>query len=223
MTAQATGLIIAAGSSVRMGGTDKIFTPIYGRPIISYSIQAMEDCVDIESIILVLSSGNLEKGKLLLESTDWSKVTSIVEGGKRRQDSVRIGLSQVGDSQWTIIHDGARPCITPTILRNSIIHASINGSAVAAVPVKDTIKIVDKFLTVSKTPDRKNLWAVQTPQVFETKSLRYAHEKITANVTDDASMMEALGEKVSLFESEYSNIKVTTEEDIKLIKILMNN
>ena len=170
-----------------------------------------------------MSSGNLEKGRLLLESTDWSKVTSIVEGGKRRQDSVRIGLSQVGDSQWTIIHDGARPCITPTILRNSIIHASINGSAVAAVPVKDTIKIVDEFLTVSKTPDRKNLWAVQTPQVFETKSLRYAHEKITANVTDDASMMEALGEKVSLFESEYSNIKVTTEEDIKLIKILMNN
>ena len=109
------------------------------------------------------------------------------------------------------------------MLKNSLIHASINGSAVAAVPVKDTIKIVNDSLIVSKTPDRKHLWAAQTPQVFATKALRRAHEEITEDVTDDASMMEALGEKVSLFQGEYSNIKVTTEEDIHLIERLMNN
>lgn len=220
---QATGLIIAAGSSARMGGNDKIFTHIFERPIISYSIQAMEDCADIGSIVLVLSRENLEKGRLLVECEGWSKVTSIVAGGRRRQDSVRLGLSEAYKSHWTVIHDGARPCITPRILENSLIHASINGSAVAAVPVKDTIKIVNESLIVSKTLDRKHLWAVQTPQVFATKALRHAHEKITEDVTDDASMMEALGEKVSLFQSEYSNIKVTTEEDIHLIELLMNN
>ena len=195
MTAHATGLIIAAGSSVRMNGVDKIFAPLLGRPIISYSIQAMEDCLDINAIIVVVSPENLEKSDLLFKSENWSKITSLVVGGKRRQDSVRMGLSKIHDSHWTVIHDGARPCITPEIISHSLNHASVNGSAVAAVPVKDTIKIVDKSLNVTKTPDRQHLWAVQTPQVFETKALQYAHEKVKENVTDDASMMEALGEK----------------------------
>ena len=146
MTAQATGLIIAAGSSVRMEGTDKIFAPILGRPIISYSIQAMEECPDIESIILVVSSDNLAKAGLLFESGSCSKIKSIIAGGERRQDSVRIGLSQVQNSHWTVIHDGARPFITSEMISGSLAHASINGSAVAAVPVKDTIKIVDESL-----------------------------------------------------------------------------
>ena len=223
MTAQATGLIIAAGSSVRMEGTDKIFAPILGRPIISYSIQAMEECPDIESIILVVSSDNLAKAGLLFESGSCSKIKSVVAGGKRRQDSVRIGLSQVQNSHWTVIHDGARPFITSEMISGSLAHASINGSAVAAVPVKDTIKIVDESLNVTDTLARNQLWAVQTPQVFETKVLRRAHDKIKQNVTDDASMMEAIGEKVSIFQSEYSNIKVTTEEDMRLLEILMND
>ena len=223
MTVQATGLIIAAGSSVRMGGIDKVFTPIFDRPIISYSVQAMENCSNIGSIILVLAKENLEKGKLLSEREGWTKVTSIIQGGQRRQDSVRLALSHVQNCHWTVIHDGARPCITSKILENSIIHASINGSAVAAVPVKDTIKIADESLTVSTTLDRKHLWSVQTPQVFATKTLRHAHETIIEDVTDDASMMEALGAKVSLFQSEYSNIKVTTKEDIHLVEVLMSN
>lgn len=223
MTQNATGLIIAAGSSTRMDGIDKIFTPIFKRPVISYSIQAMQDCNAIKSIILVFSAENLHKGNSLVKQEDWSKVKSIIAGGERRQDSVKLGLSHVKDAVWTVIHDGSRPCVTTKILDNSLRHASTMGSAVAAVRVKDTIKIADKSLTVTQTPKRNSLWMVQTPQVFKTKILKLAHEKITKDVTDDASMIEALGGKVSLFVSEYSNVKITTSEDINVVKAFIND
>ena len=208
-------------SSTRMGRVDKVFAPLMGRPLVSYSVDALERCHLIERIVVVLGEHGIERGWELVRRFGWNKV-SIVAGGHRRQDSVRAGMPLLADTDWIVVHDGARPCVTTRIIETGLREAGPTGAAVAAVPVKDTVKVVDVDMTVVETPDRKHLWLVQTPQVFSRDLLARAHLEVAQDVTDDASMVEQVGGSVRIFEGSYANIKVTTPDDLAIAEYLVS-
>ena len=214
-------IILAAGSSTRMSGIDKMFIPLHGQPLISYSLNVFHDLPLVNSIVLCMSRRNLEQGRRLVESNGWSKVTRVTLGGDRRQDSVRNGLEHMDDVDWVVVHDGARPFASSDMIRRGIEEAKRTGAAVAAVPVKDTIKVVSDDNIVVDTPDRDRLWASQTPQIFRRELLARAHESVSENVTDDAAMVERIGGKVRLFMGSYENIKVTTTEDLAIAEAIL--
>ena len=191
-------IVVAAGEGQRMAGVDKIFLPLMGRPLISYSLRALHDSPQVEAIVLVLSSHNVERGRRLVEANGWSKVTDVCPGGERRQDSVRHGVDRLADADWIVVHDGARPFIDGDLIIRGVAEAKHTGAAVAAVPVKDTIKSADDQLFVVRTLDRDSLWAVQTPQVFRRQVLAEAHRRVSEEVSDDASLVERLGGKVRI-------------------------
>ena len=216
-TAQSVAaVIVAAGDSRRMDGVDKVLAPIMGRPLVAYSLQAFDDSPLIGTIVLVMSERNIEEGRRLVEEGGWHKVREVCAGGRRRQDSVRNGLNRVRDTDWTAVHDGARPCVDGDMIARGLEAARQDGSAVAGVPVRDTIKAAGPDLLVDQTFVRDGLWAVQTPQVFRTDLLLQAHRDISEDVTDDASMVERAGRPVRIFMGSHENIKVTTPEDMAL-------
>jgi 2-C-methyl-D-erythritol 4-phosphate cytidylyltransferase len=218
---KAGAVIVAAGSSSRMNGTDKVFTPLDGRPVLSCVIDAFQKCDSIEKVVVVLNRRNLEKGKKLVKTEGWTKVKGICPGGDRRQDSVLAGLEYLGDCEWVVIHDGARPLVTAELIEAGLEEAGETGAAVAAVPVTDTIKIADDTLTVQGTPPRHNLWSVQTPQVFRYSLILEAYRGIKSDVTDDARAVELNGGSVKIYKGSYENIKITTPDDLALAEILM--
>ena len=217
---QVGAIIVAAGSSRRMGGMDKVFTPLGGKPLLGQVIDTFQRCEAINQIIVVLGKQNLERGRKLVDEQGWSKVTDICAGGRRRQDSVVAGLSQLSHCQWVVIHDGARPLVTESLIKHGLEAARETGAAVAAVPVTDTIKVAGDDRIARETPPRGNLWAVQTPQVFRFDIITEAYHRVKAEVTDDASLVEQLGYKVKLYIGSYDNIKVTTPDDLALAEIL---
>ena len=220
-TSSVGAIIVAAGSSQRMGGADKIFVPLLKRPLISYSLQALNDSPLVGAIVLVVSPGNIEPGRRLVGENAWDKVSDICAGGERRQDSVRKGLDRLQDTDWTIVHDGARPCIDADMVSRGLMEARQEGAAVAAVPVRDTIKMAGPDLAVTSTLARDGLWAVQTPQVFSTELLSRAHRQVSQDVTDDASMVERIGASVRIFMGSHANIKVTSPEDIPVAEAIL--
>ena len=135
----------------------------------------------------------------LIVKNGFAKVVSVVEGGARRQDSVLNAVRGLGDVDIVLIHDGARPFVDQCTIDRAVAAASEWGAAVAAVPVKDTIKVVDSDLSVEDTPSRDNLWAAQTPQAFRLDLLLRAHSEASCDFTDDAAMVEAIGRQVKLF------------------------
>jgi 2-C-methyl-D-erythritol 4-phosphate cytidylyltransferase len=210
-----SAIIVGAGSSERMG-MDKIFAALGGREILTWSIDTFQNCKNIDRIIIVLNQRNIEQGNDLVQKRKWTKVTDVCTGGKLRQDSVKNGLSKLSNCDWVIIHDAARPFVTDTIIKNGLDAAGETGSAIAAVPAKDTIKSVDSNLYVDSTPDRSKLWAVQTPQVFRFDIIMDAHDRNNGQVTDDAAMVEQAGYRVKIFMGAYTNIKITTPDDMIL-------
>ena len=214
-------IIVAAGSGLRMGAINKIFTPLKGKPLLAWSVDTCQGCDLVQQIVIVLNNRNLESGDKLKEERAWSKVI-ICLGGARRQDSVKEGLSKLMDCDWVMIHDGARPFLTSDLIRNGLEAARETGAAVAAVPVKDTIKLADEGL-IGKTLERDKLWAAQTPQVFAFDIVAEAYRRLVGEVTDDAAAVEQLGYKVKLYMGDYNNIKVTTSEDLALAQIIAQN
>ncbi|MBM3166262.1 MAG: 2-C-methyl-D-erythritol 4-phosphate cytidylyltransferase [Chloroflexi bacterium] len=204
-------VIVGAGSGRRMGG-DKIFLSLAHKPLLAWSVDTCQDCEMVEQIVIVLSASNLKSGKDLVTKRGWSKVVKVCLGGRRRQDSVRQGLKGLKNCDVVIIHDGARPFLTHDLIHNGLKAVQETGAAASAVPVKDTIKVADNLI-VSQTLERQHLWAVQTPQVFRFDVIAQAHEQVTDDVTDDASLVERLGHKVRLYKGSYQNIKITTPED----------
>ena len=217
---QVGAVIVAAGESQRMGGMDKVFTPLGGKPLLGQVIDTFQRCEAINQIIVVLGKQNLERGRKLVAEQEWSKVTDICAGGRRRQDSVVAGLSRLSHCQWVVIHDGARPLVTESLIKHGLEAARETGAAVAAVPVTDTIKVAGDDRIARETLPRGNLWAVQTPQVFRFDIITEAYHRVKAEVTDDASLVEQLGYKVKLYIGSYDNIKVTTPDDLALAEIL---
>jgi 2-C-methyl-D-erythritol 4-phosphate cytidylyltransferase len=221
MTNQKVGaVIVAAGRGERMGGVDKMFATIAGEPVLTRVVSVFETCSLISQIVVVLSEPNLERGKQLVAQEGFSKVADVCAGGKLRQDSVAAGLGRLKDSNWVVIHDGARPLVTMALIEAGLEAAKETGAAVAAAPVSDTIKVADDGRFVQGTPLRQHLWAVQTPQVFRFDIITRAYRKAEAEVTDDASLVERLGYQVKLFMGSYANIKITTANDLALAEII---
>lgn len=219
MNAQVGIVIAAAGTSTRLG-RDKIFLTLGGKPLIAWSVDIFQNHHDVYQIVLVLNKANQNKGLKLAHKRSWSKVTDFCIGGIRRQDSVRAGLNRLKDCKWVVIHDAARPFLTPKLLEEGLIAAQETGSAVAAVPVKDTIKYGDNNNMVVSTPERSALWSIQTPQIFHFDIIFEAYNRMTGEVTDDAAMVEQLGYKVKLFPGSYQNIKITTVTDLAFARTI---
>ncbi len=213
-------VIAAAGSSQRMGGVDKVFALLGGKPILARVVDAFQGCNPVDQIVVVLSEQNLERGQQLVTEQGWSKVSDVCVGGRRRQDSVAAGLRRLSNCDWVVIHDGARPLVTVDLINRGLEAAKETGAAVAAVPVMDTIKLAGDDRIVHQTLPRQNLWAVQTPQVFGIKIITEAYSRANGDVTDDASLVEQLGRRVKIYMGSYDNIKITTPDDLALAKVL---
>lgn len=214
-------IVVAAGSSRRMGGVDKIFTPIAGKPLLAYTIDVFLKCPSVDQVVVVLSEDKLEEGNRLAKKNRWPKVLQLCSGGERRQDSVRRGLEQLNGCQWVVIHDGARPCLGADLIERGLEEANESGAAIAAVPVKETIKVVSPDRVVEETPHRERLWAVQTPQVFRFDIIDEAHRRAEGEAPDDATLVERLGYRVKVYPGSDSNIKVTTPEDLALAEAIL--
>lgn len=214
-------IVLAAGGSLRMEGIDKAFASLLGQSLVAHSLEVLERCHRIDQIVLVMAKHNLDRGRALVKDKGWVKINQVCLGGQRRQDSVRLGLERLFPCQWVLVHDSARPCLDEDIIHRGLEAARETGAAVAAVAVKDTIKVVDSSGLVLETPERKSLWAAQTPQIFRRDLLVEAHSKIHEDVTDDSTMLERLGRKVKLFMGSHDNIKVTTTQDLILAEAVL--
>jgi 2-C-methyl-D-erythritol 4-phosphate cytidylyltransferase len=211
-----SAIIAAAGDSQRMGGVDKMFAPIEGRPVLARVIDTFQKCKSIDQIIIVINAKNLEKCRRLVEAEGWSKVTDICPGGRQRQDSVAEGLKRLKYAAWVVIHDGARPLVTTDLIERGLEAADATGAAVAAVPVTDTIKVAGADAIVRQTLPRQNLRAVQTPQVFRIDVIQNTYRHVFGDVTDDASLVEKAGYTVKLYPGSYDNIKITSPADLAI-------
>jgi 2-C-methyl-D-erythritol 4-phosphate cytidylyltransferase len=220
-----TAIIVAAGRGERMGiEGSKQFLPICDIPMIALTLSAFESSRLVSKVVVVTRSEYIIAVADIVREYGFSKVLRIVKGGETRQQSAASGLKVV---DWPVdylaVHDGARPLITPECIDKVIEAAFENKVTAAAVKLKDTVKIVDDDGFVLSTPDRRNLWAVQTPQVIEAQLYRAALEKAEkegADYTDDCQLCESMNERVKLVESEYTNIKVTTSDDISVAEAI---
>ena len=216
---QVGAVIAAAGSSERMGGVDKMFAPLGEKPVLVRVIATFQNCRLIDQIVVAVNKSILDRCRELAAGQGWNKI-SFCEGGRRRQDSVASALSQLKSCLWVVIHDGARPLVTEALIKQGLEEARETGAAVAAVPVKDTIKLVGDDMIVQGTPPRSSLWAVQTPQVFRFDIITKAYQQAKFEVTDDARLVEQLGYQVKLYMGTYDNIKITTPDDLALAEVL---
>lgn len=210
-------IIVAAGSSTRMQGKNKQTLCIGEIPVIARTLMAFENSDYISRIILVVRTEDIFSMQVLAEKYGISKVSDIVCGGDSRQESVLKGFSRIAeDEQNVLIHDGARPFIDNTIIKDVVCGLQNFSAVICGVKVKDTIKEINDDGIVISTPKRETLLSVQTPQGVRVKDYLGAVEKIgdVSSFTDDASLMEAVGYKVFCTEGSYKNIKITTPEDI---------
>lgn len=216
-------VVLAAGNGKRMGGpVAKQFLEVNGKPLIFYALDTMETSKVIDQVVLVVPEESIEYVKKeILEKYSLNKVVRVVAGGKERYDSVRNALRFIEKDTYIFIHDGARALVSEEILKRGLEQVELCSACVAAVPVKDTIKRVDQDGFAVETPERSTLWTVQTPQVFAGEIIKEAYEALpeTANVTDDAGVVEWYGNaKVKMYLGDYTNLKVTTPEDMILMK-----
>lgn len=197
-----------------MGGIDKIFAPVAGKPLLWWAIEAFERSPLVNEIVVAVERHSIMEGRALLRQSGWEKVTQVCRGGARRQDSVREALWRLGRWSWVAVHDGARPCVDAELLRRGLAAAQQTGAAVPGVPVSDTLKRVDSEGRVIETVDRSGLFAVQTPQFFRRDLLWAAHERVVEDVTDDAMQVERSGVPVCVFPGDPRNLKVTVPQDL---------
>jgi 2-C-methyl-D-erythritol 4-phosphate cytidylyltransferase len=214
-------VIVAAGASRRMAGTDKMTALLAGKTIVGRVLDTFQNCGNIDEIVVVLNEASIrETGHLV--GRNHNVPVKICAGGERRQDSVKKGLAALTPCDWVVIHDGARPLVTVNLIEEGIQAAAETGAAVAAVPVTDTLKLADGGF-VRETLPRQNIWAVQTPQVFRYEIINQAHQQVTEDATDDAAMVERLGCKVKIFPGSYRNIKITTPGDLLIAEAFLKN
>ncbi len=224
------GLVVAAGSGVRFGGdVPKTFVPLAGKPMFVWSLQAME-AAGVDMCVLVVPAGYVTVAEQICRRAALQTVSDIVEGGPRRLDSVFNGLQALRrhGPEIVAIHDGARPLVTPELIRRCLADARLRGAAVAATPVTDTLKRTTPQGRVAETPDRSAFWRAQTPQTFSYRLILKAYEQFRSNEegqgcapTDDASIVEAQGQPVYVTEGDPTNIKVTTTADLRYAEMLL--
>lgn len=221
-----TAIVLAAGQGKRMkSSVQKQYLLIKEKPVLYYTLNVFEKSPLISEIILVTGKEEIEYcRKEIVEKYGFSKVSSIVAGGKERYHSVYEGICAVDRADYVYIHDGARPFVTEEILSRADRAVQSYGACVVGMPVKDTIKRADADCFAVETPDRRTLWQVQTPQVFEYELIKNAYEKLMEEepegITDDAMVVETMTDrKVKLVEGSYRNIKITTPEDLDIAAV----
>lgn len=218
-----TAVVADAGSSRRMG-SDKLLLPLGEIPVLIRTLRALENCGEITEIIVVTREDLIVPIGQLCKDAALDKVTKVVVGGATRTDSVLAGVREAeGKAQLIAIHDAARPLVTEEVIIQAIEMARVRGAAAPAVPVKDTLKRAVDGVVVN-TPDRAELFAVQTPQVFEHGLILGALEKAVADgveLTDDCAAVERLGMSVCLAPGSYENIKLTTPEDVAVAESIL--
>ena len=218
-----SAVVVAAGSSTRMG-MDKLMLPLDETPVIVYTLRAVQAAPSVGEIILVTREDLIVPMSQLCQDYAISKVTKVVRGGASRTQSVRLGTLEVsGDAQVIAIHDGARPFVSAEVIERVVAQAMETGAAAPALPVKDTIKVAHDGV-VESTPDRACLFAVQTPQVFESSLIKAALQKALDDgleLTDDWAAVERLGMKVALTRGDERNIKLTTPEDLAVAQAIL--
>ena len=217
-------IIVAAGKSERMGtGTDKAFLSLGNRPVVAWSLIAFEKCPDIDRIILVVRKEQQLAAKAVAKMCGISKLVAVVPGGNKRQESVQAGLAVCDvDTRFVVVHDGARPCVTPEVISEVVKLAKRVGAATVGRRMTDTVKRVEKGTLVSATEEREKLWAVQTPQAFNFRVLQNAYKSLGKNdVTDDCQAVELSGEAVRIYENREPNFKITTVEDLQIASALL--
>lgn len=217
-------VIVAAGSATRMGGVDKVMADLGGEPLFLSSVRTFERCPLVSEIVLVTRPELILPINEICLAAGLKKVTAVLAGGDTRQASVMRGLSCLSKRvKLAAIHDAARPLLSPEVLDRTIRAGHSYSAAAPALPVKDTIKVASGGM-VQSTPDRKALFAVQTPQVFDFDLIRGALDKAAADkvpLTDDCSAVERLGMSVKLVEGDEANFKVTTQTDLLLARCLV--
>jgi len=235
-----TAIVLAAGSGKRMNSTvAKQYLTLKDKPVIWYALQAFEQSSVVDNVILVVGDGEVEYcRKHIVEEYGFEKVQAVLEGGAERYLSVWEGLkwleehSEVAEQEIVFIHDGARPFVTEEIIKDTYMTAKEYGACVAGMPVKDTIKIGDEAGYAVQTPNRRSVWMVQTPQVFDRSLITDAYRQLVVQldnlkkqgieITDDAMVVETMmGRKVKLVPASYQNIKITTPEDMKIAECFL--
>lgn len=222
-------IVLAAGSGKRMNSqVHKQYLIIQDRPVLYYSLKEFEDSA-VDEIVLVVGKGEEEFCRReIVDKYGISKVKAIVEGGKERYHSVFEGLKQTSDADYVLIHDGARPFVNQDIIRRCMQEVQKYQACVVGMPVKDTIKIADEEGYAKQTPDRKNVWMIQTPQTFSYALIYEAYEEMLKTedtaITDDAMVLELIkGKKSKLIEGSYRNIKITTPEDLLIANVYLQH
>jgi 2-C-methyl-D-erythritol 4-phosphate cytidylyltransferase len=215
-------VIVAAGRSTRMGGLDKQLAVLGDRPVLSHAVRAFAEHPAVGAIVVVAASDRLAAVAALARAEAGSKLAAVVAGGARRQDSVRGGVEALPECATVAIHDGARPFVSAAMIDRGLAALDRVTAAVAVVPVADTIKRVDDAGLVVETPARAGLRAAQTPQFFRLATLRaaYAAADWTHEYTDEAGLVEALGEPVGTFAGAVDNLKITTPHDLIVAEAL---
>jgi 2-C-methyl-D-erythritol 4-phosphate cytidylyltransferase len=220
-------IIPAAGDGRRMGGAvPKQFLQIGGREILTRTLEVFEACVAIDDVWVVVAAEQCTACHgTIIERYGFRKVRGVIAGGTTRQASVWQGLQQVTDVvNLVVVHDGVRPFVTESLLQQTLEYASRYGAAIAAVPLKDTLKRVSAAGTVEATVPREGLWRVQTPQAFRHALLRRAFQHAWRHglqATDEAGLIEGLGNSVHIVPSYEHNIKITTPDDLVFCEVFL--
>jgi len=219
-----SALIVAAGQSQRMGGVDKVFAPLAGRPVLAHSVETLLAIAAVDEVVVVLHLDRLAAGRRAAQERSWPTRVRFCAGGARRQDSARAGLEQIAGEGWVLIHDAARPLLSAALVERGLAAAAGTGAAVPGLEPVDTIKRVSERGLVRETLPREQLRAVQTPQVFRLSLILQAHSRLAGDervFTDDAALLEALGWPVAVFAGEARNLKITTPEDLQRAELTL--
>jgi 2-C-methyl-D-erythritol 4-phosphate cytidylyltransferase len=219
-----TAIIVAAGSSRRMG-IDKLFALLAGKPVVAHSIAAFEQCDEIDEIILVVREDRLDEFEQLVKREKFTKVRKVVAGGEERHISVWNGLQAIDSrSNYIVIHDGARPLVTPTLIKKCLALAHEKGAVSCSAPIPDTVKRASTEQIVTESVERSGLWAMQTPQVFNSGLILQAYAAIMAKneqVTDEVSAVQRMGKKIALLKNEDWNLKITFARDLEMAEHIL--
>jgi len=219
-----SAIIVAGGSSQRMG-FDKLFAVIADEPVIVHAIRAFERATSISEIVVVAREQWHDEIKKIASVAGFKKMRAIVPGGERRQDSVRAGLGRIDrDAKYVAVHDAARPLITPEQIERAFEQCCVHGAAALAQSVNDTLKRADADLLVVGSVDRHQLYAMQTPQIFERKLIEDAYRGVyaeNASVTDEVSAVERLGYKIALVLNDDFNLKITYPRDLPVADFIL--
>jgi 2-C-methyl-D-erythritol 4-phosphate cytidylyltransferase len=221
-----SAIIVAGGSSQRMG-FDKLFAVIAGEPVMAHSIRAFDRTSSVSEIVVVAREQSHEAIRKIISASGFTKVAQIVRGGERRQDSVRAGLDAIDENaNYVAVHDAARPLVTPDQIERAFEQCCVHSAASLAQPVNDTLKRADAELSVVGSVDRHQLWAMQTPQMFERRLIQDAYREVYTEdilITDEVSAVERLGHKIALVFNDDFNFKITYARDLPVADFILRD